>query len=58
MYYQEKWINGLLFFKTTPDGNWKPFSIEKYAERVKEMEQERNKLWEKINELENQLKDE
>ena len=23
MYYQEKWENGLLYVKTTPNGNWK-----------------------------------
>ncbi len=23
MYYQEKWKNGLLYVKTTPNGQWK-----------------------------------
>ena len=40
MYYSEKWINGRLHFKTTPDGDWKEFTLEMYAKRVIEREQE------------------
>jgi|GEM_PF-2972206 len=40
MYYAERWIDGLLHYKTTPDGEWRPFSIRMYANRIEEREKE------------------
>lgn len=34
MYYTEKVINGILHYKTTPTGKWKPVSIEELTRRV------------------------
>jgi len=40
MYYVEQWIEGRLYYKHTPDGDWKEFSLEMYAKRVMEREKE------------------
>ena len=34
MYYEEKMINGLLRYRTTPDGDWCQCGIEKISERL------------------------
>lgn len=28
MYFEEKFINGILHFRTSPDGQWRAFSLE------------------------------
>jgi hypothetical protein len=38
MYYVEKVINGVLHYKTTPNGKWKPVSTEVLTKRVIEAE--------------------
>ena len=38
MYYVEKVINGVLHYKTTPNGKWKPISVEELTKRVVEAE--------------------
>jgi len=38
MYYEEKMINGVLMFRTTPEGDWRQCSIEKMGERIIEMQ--------------------
>ena len=40
MYYVEDIINGILMYKTTPDGAWKQCSIEKMSERIIQMKKE------------------
>jgi hypothetical protein len=40
MYYAEQWIEGRLYYKHTPNGEWKEFSLEAYAKRVMEREKE------------------
>ena len=40
MYYAETWINYRLYFKSTPDGEWREFSIDMYTRRVIERENE------------------
>lgn len=37
MYYEEKLINGVLMYRTEPNGNWQQCSIEKMGERILEM---------------------
>jgi hypothetical protein len=37
MYYEEQIINGVLMFRTKPDGNWQQCSIEKISQRIVEM---------------------
>lgn len=34
MYYTEEIINGVLCFKTTPDGEWQPLSLTVMTERL------------------------
>lgn len=36
MYYSEKVISGILHFRTTPDGEWKPFTLEGLTQRLTE----------------------
>jgi len=50
MYYAEKMINGILHYKNTPNGEWKPKSIESLSDRVVKAEK-------KVQELERQLKE-
>ena len=40
MYYREKWINGWLFFKTEPKGEWQRVSLEQYRDRCLTLEHE------------------
>jgi len=40
MYYTEEIINGVLMYKTTPNGAWKQCSIEKMSERIIKMKKE------------------
>lgn len=37
MYYSEKIENGKIYFKNSPDGEWKEFSQEQYAKRAQEI---------------------
>lgn len=48
MYYAEEIINGVLCYKTTPDGDWTPLSLTVLTERLTDAK----KL---INDLQNQL---
>ena len=50
MYYSEKWIDGRLYFKNTLKGDWKPFTIEMYANRLAEREKEILSLQQTIDE--------
>lgn len=40
MYYQEKWINGELYYKHSPKGKWYKFTEEMYIKRLIEREHE------------------
>jgi hypothetical protein len=40
MYYKEAWINGKLCCKSTPNGEWIPFTIGQYKEKVKQLEEQ------------------
>ena len=40
MYYREKWINGWLFYKTEPKGEWQRVSLEQYRDRCLTLEHE------------------
>ena len=44
MYYKEEWINGKLCWKSTPNGEWIPFTIGQYKERVLKSEAELKNL--------------
>lgn len=37
MYYQEKLINGVMYYRTSPDGDWRQMSIEKLSRDYSEM---------------------
>lgn len=45
MYYKEEWINGKLWWKGTPNGEWIPFTIGHYKERVLKLEAELKNLY-------------
>jgi len=40
MFYQETFINGVLMFRTTPNGDWQPCSIEQINQRIVELKAE------------------
>jgi hypothetical protein len=40
MYYKEQWVDNKLMFKSALDEEWKEFTKEMYAERVREREEE------------------
>jgi hypothetical protein len=44
MYYKEDIINGVLCFKTTPNGEWREFSKENLTKRIKELEEKINNV--------------
>jgi hypothetical protein len=37
MYYEEKWINGCLHFKNTPDMRWEKCSVEQQAKSIEKL---------------------
>lgn len=47
MYYEEKWIDGQLYWRGTPDGEFKPASLQKTNWRLYE-EIQRNKALVKV----------
>ena len=44
MYYDEAWINGVLKYRTSPDGPWYVYTTEQLYRRITELQQEVNKL--------------
>lgn len=40
MYYEEKSINSVLMFRTTPDGCWKQLSPEEMSARIVRLEED------------------
>jgi hypothetical protein len=44
MYYKEEWINGKLFWKASPNGEWIEFTKQQYAERLLKAESELKNL--------------
>jgi hypothetical protein len=48
MYYQEKIINGVLMFKTTPNGDWKPISPEELTKRLQKLQKVSLDLYEAL----------
>jgi len=55
MYYAEKMIDGILHYKTTPDGDWNPMSIQELSRRVVKAERECQEMGERLVELDNEL---
>jgi len=51
MYYKEKIINGILHYKTTPEGEWKEVSKETLSKRLQEAETKVLKLTEIIEKI-------
>lgn len=48
MYYQEKVINGILHFKLSPDGEWKPLSVEQLTHTIVMQRQKYDQLLNKM----------
>lgn len=44
MYYKEEWINGKLYWKGSPNGEWIEFTKQQYAERLLKAEAELKNL--------------
>lgn len=44
MYYEEKWIDGKLCYRHTPDGEWTEFDINSYRVRCYELQQQVNSV--------------
>lgn len=38
MYYKEKWMGYELYYTLSPNGNWIPFTMEMYAQKVRELQ--------------------
>ena len=51
MYYQEKIINGVLCFRTSPNASFKEYSIEYLSQRVLDLQLEVSQLNNKIYEM-------
>lgn len=41
MYYEEKLIDGVLHWRSAPDGEWRPMSQERLTEIVQELRRKR-----------------
>ena len=48
MYNEEKIINGVLMFRSTPDGEWRQCSIEKMGERIIQLQKDVEGLHEQL----------
>ena len=57
MYYAEKVINGLLYYKTTPNGPWVQMSPERLTEMLLEARKERMAFQEKVDTLSEAVED-
>ena len=44
MYYKEEWIGRELYWKSSPNGSWVPFTKEQYRERCLRLEAELKKI--------------
>ena len=44
MYYNEKLINGIWYYKTSPRMEWKPMSVVQLTNKIAAQERELNKL--------------
>ena len=44
MYYKEEVINGVLCFKTTPNGEWKQFTLEQLTNKIVNLKNEVSQL--------------
>lgn len=44
MYYKEEWINGKLYWKASPNGEWVEFTKQQYVERLLKVESELKNL--------------
>lgn len=51
MFYQEKWINGELYYKNTPKGKWYKYTKEQYIRRLINKEEEILLLKDKLKQL-------
>jgi hypothetical protein len=38
MYYKEEWINGILYWKSSPNGEWIAFTMQQYKDRCLKLE--------------------
>lgn len=53
MYYEEKIIEGILHYRTDPNGEWHPMSAERltgYVSRIQSDLEEKNKIIEELEE--------
>lgn len=57
MYYEEKVINGLLYYKTTPNGPWIQMSPERLTELLLAARKERMVFQEKVDDLASAMAD-
>ena len=46
MHYEEKVINGILHHRSTPRGEWVPFTVEQLTKKVKELKKSNAELHE------------
>ena len=53
MYHVEKIINGVLCFKSTPNGEWIPFSVQEITRRLKQTKTSLKNMIEIVEEIPN-----
>ena len=44
MYYKEEWIDGILYWKSSPDGEWHSFTMQQYKDKCLKLESEVRRL--------------
>ena len=44
MYYKEEWINGILYWKATPNGEWIAFTMQQYKDKCLKQDAELKNL--------------
>ena len=42
MFYQEKMIDGIMHFRTDPNGEWRPYTLESLSSRYNTLKKEHN----------------
>lgn len=55
MYYEERLINGILMFRSSPSGKWVMPSMKQLSQRIIDMKDTENLLREEIGDLHHEL---
>ncbi len=56
MYYEEKIINGALYWRNDPDNEFKPYTLEELSQRYQSNEKRYNATWHEVEAVKDVLK--